>query len=114
MSENIKVVQGSNREFSVRVVEQPAGTPMDLTGVAVTDIVAEFVKSDGTCLSLTGATSIVIESALGGKIKIVMTTANTAALKLGVSQAFQLKITKAAKLNIVRLEKALDVLAQVC
>lgn len=112
--ERIKIVQGSDREFSIRVIDQDTKEPFDLTGVAVGDIHANFIKTDGTCLDLTGASFITIVSALGGKIKITMTPTETALLKVGVGQSFELEITKLLKKTIVQLSKVLDVVAQVC
>ena len=110
----IKIVRGSDREFNVRIIDQDTKEPFDLTTVTDTDIKAEFVKSDLSCLSLTGSASITIVSALGGKIKITMTPADTLALKVGLGQSFELEITKTAKLSIVQFEGCLDVLKQVC
>ena len=112
--ENIRIVQGSDREFNVRLIDADTKEPIDLTTVTESDIAAEFVKSDGTCLSLTGAGPITIVSALGGKIKVTMSTTDTASLKPGLAQNFEVEWTKTGKLSIVQFERVLDVIKQVC
>jgi len=112
-TEKLSIVQGQDIEPLIYIIDEETCTPFDLTGV--TEIRALFNKTDGTKLiktyTLSGGVTII--SDLGGKIKVTLTAANTALLKTGECQSFEVEITKATKINIIQFLGKLNVYPRV-
>ena len=96
----IEVIQGTDREFVVRIVRQSTEEPFDLTGL-LTDQVSMELPGEDTNLTLTlddngSGSQLSIVSALGGKIKAVLSDTDTALLKARESQDIEITIKEGA------------------
>ena len=118
MATVLNIIRGSDREFTVKVSMQSpcdttgCGEPFDLTGA--TEIKALFRKDDDTVLTvtLTGG-DITILSATSGKIKVFLSDANTALLKVGEAQSFELEIQISTITSIVQFLSSINVIDRV-
>jgi hypothetical protein len=109
----INIIRESDREFSVRIEIKSSGDPFDLTGAS--QIKAYFPKPDGTALeiNMNPSNSIVILNAMGGKIKIALSEAETALLNVGEAQSFEVEIQIGTITSIVQFVEALNVIDRV-
>lgn len=108
----IELIKGEDKEFVVRIVRSDTEEPFDLTGVA--EIKARFKKADGTALEkLYTATEVVIVSALGGKIKVILSDADTVLLEEREQQDVEIEIFRAGITTIVQLLKVLSVRSRI-
>jgi hypothetical protein len=114
----LNVIRGSDREFVIKVsIQNPCdaaacGDPFDLTGV--TEIKALFRKTDETVLTVTKtATDITVLSATAGKIKVFLSDTNTALLKVGDAQSFEIEIQVGTITSIVQFRDILNVVDRV-
>jgi len=109
----LNIIQGSDREFNVRIESQETKEPFDLTGVS--EIVACFIKDDGSILSKKMTLGqIAVVNALGGKIKVTLDEVDTAALKAGENKSFEIEITIGTITSIVQFIEQLTVIKRVC
>ncbi len=108
----LHIIKGSDREFCVRVVVQDTQEPFDLTGAS--EIRALFRKSDDSTLTKTmtsGAISIV--SACVGKMKIILNEVDTASLKAGENQSFEVEIQIGSITSIVQFLEVFTVIERI-
>lgn len=112
MATTLNIIKGSDREITVRITLKETGEPFDLTGVD--EITALFRKADESVLQKTmtgGAISIL--SACAGKIKILLTEADTASLKVGEAQSFEIEVEVGSITSIVQFVETLNVIDRV-
>jgi len=96
----VDVIQGTDREFVLRIVRQSTDEPFDLTGLTGSDLALKL-PGEATDLELTltvnaNASKLEIVSALGGKIKVVLSDSDTPLLKKNDSQNMELTIKEGA------------------
>jgi hypothetical protein len=111
----LNIIRGSDRSFIVRVAysepdnSSEVGEPFPLTGSS--EISISFPKSDGAVLTktLTGG-AVTILNANTGKLKVWLSTADTASLKTGEGLSFELKIVIASVTSIVQFLESLNVI----
>lgn len=108
----LHVIRGSDREFVVRIVVQETGEPFDLTGAS--EIRALFRKDDDSVLTkaMTDG-SIVILSACTGKMKITLNETDTASLKVGETQSFEVEIQIGSITSIVQFIEVFTVIDRI-
>ena len=106
----LNLVQGEDRNFNLRLVTRESELPLDLTTASA--INARFLKQDGTVLVKVLGQGTTVASATGGKVNVVLTAADTAALKKGEGQDFEVEIvlgTGPGLLTVVQFLRALNV-----
>lgn len=106
----IQINKGSDRQFTVRIVQDPSGEPFDLTGV--TEMKAIFPNNDPNAapveISMTGG-QITIVSAPQGKVTLFLSEVLTVNLQAGDSQNFEMLITISSQRQIVQFIGALKI-----
>lgn len=106
-----KIVHGEDRVLTLQINDEGAGnhtlgTPSEIT--------AKFKKTDNSILSKTlTSTAVAIVDDPGGRITVTLSAADTASLKVGDSQTFEVAILKSAQTRIVQFYRALSVCASV-
>ena len=96
----IDVIQGTDREFTLRIVSKSTEEPKDLTGLTA-DALTLVLPGEDTNLSLTldanlNGSQLSIVSALGGKIKVTLSDSDTPLLKARDGQDMELTIKEGA------------------
>jgi len=109
-SKEVTIVAGSDRNLVLRVVVKETDEPLDLTGA--TSIKARFQNEDDSILEKTLATGVTILNALTGKIQVALTDTDTALLKVGEKQGFEVEIDIGAQKSIVQFKEVLTVIAR--
>jgi len=109
-SKEVTLVAGSDRNLILRVVVKETDEPLDLTGA--TGIKARFQKEDDTVLEKILASGVTVLNALTGKIQVALTDADTALLKVGEKQGFEVEIDIGAQKSIVQFKEVLTVIAR--
>lgn len=104
--EQITIYQGEDRDLELHLFNEcdekfALGTP--------DEIEAKFKNDDDTFLVKTLGSGVTIIDAPNGKIKVELTALETADLRLGEEQDFDVNITIASKVQKSRFEKALNV-----
>lgn len=109
----VTIIRGSDAEISIRLVNKSTSEPFDLTGAS--QIKAVFIKKDETVLEklMSPDGSVVITSALAGKLKVLLTEADTTNLKLGDEQSFEVEVTIGSVTTIVQFVGRLVVVKRV-
>jgi hypothetical protein len=96
----VEIIQGTDRQFSLRIVKKSNDEPKDLTGLTGTALTLKMPKDDGTLdLTLTpnaNGSKLELASALGGKILVTLSDVDTALLKSGDGQSMELTIKEGA------------------
>ena len=90
------IIQGTDRDFTLRIVKKSTDEPFDLTGLASTALALQLPGEDAN-IELTldvnaNASKLEIVSALGGKIKVTISDIDSALLKKGDGQDMELTI----------------------
>lgn len=101
------IIKGEDKNLVLKFTDEN-GDLLDLT--TITEINAKFAKSDGSILERKlSLTEVSVLSALGGKIQVTLTDANTALLKSGQRQSFTVVLDFGATRRVVNFNNALDV-----
>lgn len=106
----LKIIKGADKEFVVRIVREDTEEPLDLTGIQ--NAKAVFLADDGTALikdSVSGTDVTVLSPATSGKIKFILSDADTVLLKSGEEQSFEIEVTIADITSIVQFKEVLFV-----
>jgi hypothetical protein len=104
------IVQGEDRTLNL-VVKTSEGEPFDLTGA--TEIDARFMNEDRTVLSkLLSLNKVVINEAKLGKLSVILAAAETALMKAGERQSFEVHITIGGEVRIVQYLQNLTIKSQ--
>ena len=110
----LEIVKGATRTLRLRLIKKSNGEPYDLTGYSA--ISAQFVKADNTSHEETAAGGgITVEGSEPklGVILVTLSAADTASLKAGNLQSFEVEITESGgSTRIVQFVRALNVSAQ--
>lgn len=109
----LKLIKGEDKEIFVKF-EYEDGKVYKLN--SVTEIKAIFIKDDGTKLEKTqtgGHIEIVDSTPQNGEIKISLTDADTALIKKGDKQSFEVELHEGTKLSIVQFKEELQVLTRI-
>jgi hypothetical protein len=111
---SVQIIQGGAVSFIIRIKDVSTGDPYDLTDV--TEITTCFQNADGTELMLSLSGGISVEGdPLIGKIKVSLTSAQTALLALEELATLQLAITVNTDDPFFnRIPEAYSVLESVC
>jgi hypothetical protein len=96
----VDIIQGTDREFVLRIIKKSTEEPYDLTGLTG-DALSLKLPGDVADLELNldpspDASKLEIVSALGGKIKVVLSDVDTAKLKKADGQGIELTIKEGA------------------
>ena len=96
----INIIQGTDREFTLRIERESTKEPVDLTGLA-TDQLELMLPGEDADLALTltpnvNGSKLEVISALGGKIKATLSDIDTALLKAGTNLNMELTIKAGA------------------
>lgn len=96
----VDIIQGTDREFVLRIIKKSTEEPFDLTGLTGTDLALKL-KGEETDLELTltpnaNGSKLEIVSALGGKIKVTLSDLDTPLLKKSDGQGIELTIKEGA------------------
>jgi hypothetical protein len=92
----VDIIQGTDREFVLRIIKKSTEEPYDLTGLVGSAISlklpGEAADIELTLIDNGNASLLEIISALGGKIKVTLSDADTALLKKNDGQSMELTI----------------------
>ena len=96
----VDVIQGTDREFTLRIVSKSTEEPKDLTGLTG-DALKLILPGEDANLELTldvnaNASQLTITSAIGGKVKVTLSDTDTALLKARDGQDMELTIKEGA------------------
>ena len=113
----VDIIQGTDREFSLRIVKKSTEEPFDLTGLTGTDLALKMPGTDSdlefTMTPNVNGSALSIASALGGKILVSLSDIDTALLKSGDGQNMELTIKEGAgpdfEISIVQFSAQLNV-----
>ena len=110
MASRSEIIRGQTKTLYALLKYKDSKEPLDLS--TASEINAYFDKDDGSILDLTKTTGeITIVSAAGGKIKIVISSANTLLMKEDERQDWEVKVTLAGPIvHKVQFLESLDVL----
>lgn len=112
-TKSVNVIKGSDRTFNIRIINKSSGDPKSLSGISGSNLKLSIPKDDGSVLELTEGSGLTVLSALGGKIQVSLTDAQTALLKAKDCQSMELTIIEGSVTSIVQFLKALNVKAGV-
>lgn len=102
------IIRGEDKDITVHLIIEESALPLDLVGF--TEISAIFLNEDGTQLTLTetgGEISVISEP--GGVIKITINDTQSALLKIGKNQTFEIVIDKGVDKTIIQMIEKLNV-----
>lgn len=109
-----RIIQGEDRNIPVvLLLDNSTWTPLNLTGA--TEIVATFIKRDGTAIdkTLSGSGGVTIVDATCGSILIALSAVNTNDMKASDKQSFEIAVTLASgKIRKTQVLQRLDVVAK--
>ncbi len=110
----ISIIQGGNKNFTVRIKSEATGDPLSLAGLV--EISTCFLNIDGTELmkTYTASGGITVVSAPLGKIQIALSAAETALLAVVESSTLEISIDLGSGPVKFQIEDAYEVLATVC
>lgn len=96
----IDIIQGTDREFTLRIVKKSTEEPKDITGLTG-DALSLVLPGEDTNLTLTldanaNASQLSIVSGPGGKIKVTLSDSDTPLLKARDGQDMELTIKEGA------------------
>lgn len=96
----VDIIKGTDREFVLRIVKKSNDEPFDLSGLAGDAIELKMFGEEND-LSFTldenaNFSKLEVISALGGKIKVVISDLDSALLKRGDNQNMELTIKEGA------------------
>lgn len=106
MADDVTVIQGEDRTLNLYVTDKN-DKPFDLTGLTAAEL--RIVKTDGTALTKTIGSGLTLVSAGAGHISAVLTDADTALIKSGDKQTFDLVLDFGTTRRKVIFEKQLTV-----
>lgn len=110
----IDITHGENRTLSIQLVDSN-GSPYALNSPS--EIKARFQREDKSSTTYLEKTktsgAIVITSDPNGQFTVTLGQADTAAIKKGKNQAFEIHLTVSGATRIVPISDALNVYAQV-
>lgn len=109
-TEVVKIIKGSDREFGIFITIEETGEPFDLTGAS--EIRAIFLKSDDVSTlvkTMTGG-GITVVAACAGKIKVLLDETDTAALKTGELQGFEVEVQIGVITSIIQFSESLTII----
>lgn len=96
----VDIIKGTDREFTLRIVKKSTEEPFDLTGLTGDALSLRLPTESGTPMDLTlvnlTSSALVITSALGGKILVIISDTDTALLKAADNQNMELTIKQGA------------------
>lgn len=83
----VTIIQGTDREFVITVLREATGEPFDFTGLT-SDAVSMLLQGEDADLTLTlddngNASKLEVQSAIAGKIKVILSDTDSALLKKG-------------------------------
>lgn len=109
----INIIQGSIKTFTVLLTKQSNGEPFPLTGA--TEISTCFQNADGSelMLTMTGGAITIVNAAIG-KLQVVLTSAQTAALSIVDSETLEIGVDFGAGPQKCQILNAYAVLQTVC
>ena len=92
----VDIIQGTDREFTLRIIKKSTEEPFDLTGLTSAALALKM-PGENSDLELTldvnaNASKLEIVSALGGKIKVTISDVDTLLLKKNDGQSMELTI----------------------
>lgn len=100
---------GEEKNVDVHLIDADTDEVVDLTGA--TEVKARFVNQDGTVLEKLLATGVSVLSIAGGKVRVNLTEAETALLRVGEKQDFEVEAIVGGVSTICRFQRALTVKA---
>lgn len=119
----ITIIQNSDVDFQVRVVDSACGDPVDLTPYTLAasgDIHAIFIDSccNRVVKTLSASGGVTTVNVGGGKMNIHLTAVDTAGLKSGDPQSFEIELVKGASgslqaVQVIQFIDSLTVLPRV-
>lgn len=97
----VDIIQGTDREFVLRIVKKSTEEPFDLTGLTGTDLALKLPTDSDPQMELTltpnaNGSKLEVVSALGGKLKVVISDIDTVLLKKNDGQSMELTIKEGA------------------
>ena len=97
----VDIIQGTDREFVLRIVKKSTEEPFDLTGLTGTDLALKLPTDADPQMELTltpnaNGSKLEVVSALGGKLKVVLSDLDTPLLKKSDGQSMELTIKEGA------------------
>jgi hypothetical protein len=96
----VDIIQGTDREFTLRITKKASQDPFDFTGITGTNLSIKLPGEAGdldyTLTANANGSKLEIVSALSGKIKLILSDIDTALLKKGDSQNMELTIKQGA------------------
>lgn len=108
---SVKIVQGEDRDISIRLQLSPNNEPFDLQGT--TDARVRFQKVDFSILEKSLTTGVqLLDPLVLGKIRVHLTDADTLLLRPGEFQDIEVEITKGTETTICQLREVLTVQAR--
>jgi hypothetical protein len=111
----LSIISGEDKTFMLRIIDAASQIPFDLTNASAIDL--RLKKADNTVLVVSLGAGVTVESALGGKIQVVLPKTSTALLNVRDRQDFEVEITigtgNSAVLTVVQFLKVLSVKARV-
>lgn len=109
----IKIIQGGEMTFFVRLINKQTGDPFDLTGA--TAITTCFYNTDGTELNLSLGSGIsIVSPAPIGKLQISLSAAQTALLDVISDQILEISVEFGGDPTKIQIFNAYSVLESVC
>lgn len=106
----VVVIRGETKVIDATIIEKDTKKPFDLTGQ--TAIKAIFEKDDDTKLTLLTPADVLVVSEPRGELKITLSATNTATLKIGENQSFEIEVTFPTKTVIGQVIELFDVIAR--
>ena len=110
MSDKIVIIRGQTKTINAFISLESTEEPVDLTNQ--TSIKAFYQKDDNTLLEKNTSNGITVVSALGGKIQIALTAADTGSLEVDERLDWELEVTLPSETHIFQFNEELDVLAR--
>ena len=96
----INIIQGTDKEFTLKVIKKSTGDPFDFTGLVTTAVTLTLEGENvNLVLSLTANANgsvLTFPSAIGGKVKASISDLDTANLKKGSALDMELNINEGA------------------
>lgn len=103
----LKIIKGTDVSLTLYIRDSD-DQPFSLSGA--TEIIAQFAKTDDSALEKKlSLTQVVVASASLGKITVALSDVDTALLKLGDDQNFQVIVDVSTTRKIATFEKLLEV-----
>ena len=109
----IEIIQGGETSFIARFTDVATGDPLDLTNIDT--LTTCFKKDDRTELTLGIGTGITIVNAVLGKIRVTLTSTQTATLALVEAATLEVTVTMLTEEPFKKqVQQAYSVIPSVC